>query len=274
MRRIDYTPIDQVIGAPTNPKRHSISLVRRSISRFGYVAPAIVDERTGRLVVGHGRTEALCELRDAGGTPPDGVRQAEDGTWLVPVLRGWSSRSDEEAAAYLVADNRHTELGGWDEQGLHDLLVELGDPELTEIAGFSPSDLDELIESIQGYEDTDSAEGDGGDDRSQDGTALEALSAVTTPDPTFTMGQGDVWWLGEDHVLVCASPFVDHGIWVPLLTDDAILMPYPSTMAPFAQTAPGRRVVMVQPNKYLAAMTATYWERITGRKAKQDRDNT
>lgn len=268
MRRIEYQPIDQLIGAPTNPKRHDVDLVRRSIGRFGYVAPAIVDERTGRLVVGHGRTEALCALRDAGGTPPDGVRQDDTGTWLVPVLRGWSSRSDEEAAAYLVADNRHTELGGWDQQELHDLLTGLEDPDLVDIAGFSATDLDELLTLIN--EDSDQEASDNQEqDYSGDGTALETLSSVTTPDPTFAIGPGDVWWLGDDHVLVCASPFTDHRLWAPLLTEDAIFMPFPSTMAPFAQTAPGRRIILVQPNAYLAALTATRWERITGQKARQ-----
>lgn len=140
-RRIEYEPIDQLIGAPSNPKQHNIDLVRRSIGRFGYVSPAIVDERTGRLVVGHGRTEALLALRDAGEIPPEGVLQNTDGVWLVPVLHGWASRSDEEAAAYLVADNRHTELGGWDNEALSKLLDDIGDPDLVDLTGW---DLDAL----------------------------------------------------------------------------------------------------------------------------------
>jgi ParB-like chromosome segregation protein Spo0J len=148
-RRVEYEPIDQLIGAPSNPRRHRVDIVRRSIARFGYVSPAIVDERTGRLVVGHGRTEALCALRDAGDTPPEGVRQREDGAWLVPVLRGWSSRSDEEAAAYLVADNRHTELGGWDNEALAKLLDDIGDPDLVDLTGWSPDELAELLDSAE-----------------------------------------------------------------------------------------------------------------------------
>jgi len=155
-RQIEYTPIDQLTGAPNNPKQHRTDLVQRSISRFGYVAPAIIDERTGRLVVGHGRTEALLALRDQGDSPPEGVRQADDGTWLVPVLRGWSSRSDEEAAAYLIADNRHTELGGWDNDALAKLLDDIGDPDLVDLTGW---DLEELA----GLLDTDEEMPDEGD---------------------------------------------------------------------------------------------------------------
>ncbi|MEU8356488.1 hypothetical protein AB0C27_10810 [Nonomuraea sp. NPDC048882] len=42
-------------------------------------------------------------------SPPEGVKIGDDGVWLVPILRGWTSRSDAEAEAYLVAANRLTE---------------------------------------------------------------------------------------------------------------------------------------------------------------------
>jgi len=163
-REIEYVPIDQLIGAPSNPKQHRVDLVQRSISRFGYVAPAIVDERTGRLVVGHGRTEALIASRDQGDTPPEGVNLAEDGTWLVPVLRGWSSRSDAEAAAYLVTDNHHTELGGWDNEALAKLLDEIGDPDLVDITGW---DLEELAGLLDNGEEDMPDEGDAGSDHTE-----------------------------------------------------------------------------------------------------------
>lgn len=149
-RRIEYQPLNQLLKAPSNPKKHDVDLVQRSISTFGYVAPAIVDERTGRLVVGHGRTEALQALRASGAQPPDGVRQDPDGDWLVPVIRGWASKDDGEAAAYLVADNRHTELGGWDHDSLAQLLDEIGDPDLVDITGW---DLDELAASLDSVEE-------------------------------------------------------------------------------------------------------------------------
>ena len=34
-----------------------------SISRFGYVEPIILDDRTGRMVAGHGRRETLLKMR-------------------------------------------------------------------------------------------------------------------------------------------------------------------------------------------------------------------
>lgn len=144
-RRLDYQDLDSIEPAPNNPKEHQIDNVRASIDRFGYVAPMIIDDRTGRLVVGHGRLESLKARRDAGETPPEGIQTDDTGRWLAPVIHGWASRSDADAAAYLVLDNRQTELGGWDHQALVDLLDEIGDPDLIELVGWDPSDLEELL---------------------------------------------------------------------------------------------------------------------------------
>ena len=57
------------------------------MGRFGYVAPMILDERTGRLVAGHCRLESLKRAKSAGKAPPKRVR-VENGDWLVPVVRG------------------------------------------------------------------------------------------------------------------------------------------------------------------------------------------
>lgn len=152
-RRLDYQDLDTITPAPNNPKEHQIDSVRASIDRFGYVAPMIIDDRTGRLVVGHGRLESLKARRDAGETPPEGIRIDDTGRWLAPVIHGWASRSDADAAAYLVADNRHTELGGWDHQALADLLEEIGDPDLIELTGWDPADLDELLADTNSTDD-------------------------------------------------------------------------------------------------------------------------
>jgi len=86
-------------------------------------------------------------MRDEGEAPPAGVRLAEDGSWLIPVQRGWASRSDAEAEAYLVADNRLSEVGGWDTTQLAELLADINeiDPTLLEATGYNLTDLDELL---------------------------------------------------------------------------------------------------------------------------------
>lgn len=156
-RNIVYMPLDELVPATHNPKKHRIDLLRSSMDRFGFAAPVLRDERTGRLVVGHGRTETLGAMRDAGQSPPDGVQLHADGRWLVPVVRGWASRSDAEADAYLLADNKHSELGGWDDAGLAEVLTELAgtDFDLAELAGWTPSELEDLLSAADLPEPTD-----------------------------------------------------------------------------------------------------------------------
>lgn len=120
-RRLDYLPLDDVVPAARNPKAHDEVALQDSLDAFGYVEPIVLDERTGRLVAGHGRVEALRQLRARGEDPPEGV----DSQWRVPVLRGWASRDDKHAERYVIASNRVGEVGGWDEPLLRDLLNDL-----------------------------------------------------------------------------------------------------------------------------------------------------
>lgn len=117
---IVYTRARAVATAADNPKRHAATL-GASIDRFGYSEPVILDERTGRLISGHGRLAAVIEREEAGAEPPDGIHPGPDG-WEIPVVRGWASRDDQEAEAALLALNRISERGGWKDQELADLL--------------------------------------------------------------------------------------------------------------------------------------------------------
>src|SRR5208282_3792024 len=102
MLAIEYLPLDELKGAERNPKNHSIGELRRSIDRFGFAEAIVVDGRTGRLVAGHGRVEALRARKGAGEAAPDGV-QLQGGNWLVPVQMGWASK-DDASLAELLAD--------------------------------------------------------------------------------------------------------------------------------------------------------------------------
>lgn len=125
-RAVEYVPLDAVRPADRNPKSHDHASLRASVERFGFVEPMIRDDRTGRLVAGHGRLDELrmARARDSE-NPPQGVTLDADGSWLVPVLIGWSSSDDVEAQAYVLSSNRLVELGGWDESILTDVLVDL-----------------------------------------------------------------------------------------------------------------------------------------------------
>jgi hypothetical protein len=146
-RRLDYMPLDDLPEALRNAKVHDLPQIRRTIARFGYTTPVILDERTGRLVAGHGRRIVLMGMRDDGDTPPNGIELTDDGRWLVPVVRGWTSHSDAEAEALGIADNRLSELGGWEDRLLTEMLEELLDqaPELLAATGYSTDDVDRML---------------------------------------------------------------------------------------------------------------------------------
>lgn len=147
-RRIEYVPLDDVQPAARNPKQHNLPALARSMERFGYVEPIVIDERTGKLVAGHGRVEELQRRRADGDDAPDGVRVMKNGSWRVPVIRGWASNSDAEAEAYLLASNRLSELGGWDDQELLAMLDGM-DQAIRDVTGFDSEALDELVARMQ-----------------------------------------------------------------------------------------------------------------------------
>jgi len=144
--RLDYVRLGDLQRWPKNPKGHDLPELEASMKRFGFTAPLILDETTGRLVAGHGRLETLQALRDAGHPPPRGIQVDDDGHWLVPVVRGVAFPSEAEAAAYVLADNAITMLGGWLEDLLRDQLrtvqEQTGDLAGT---GFKPEHLDALL---------------------------------------------------------------------------------------------------------------------------------
>lgn len=137
LRHLDYLRVKDLVPAERNPKRHDVATIKASMDRFGYTTPAEIDERTAKLVSGHGRVETLLDAEAAGIEPPEGVEARDDG-WYMPVLRGWSSKDDAEAEAYIIAANRIPESGGWD---MPDLSAMLADIENLQGVGFTEIDV-------------------------------------------------------------------------------------------------------------------------------------
>lgn len=92
-------PIDALIPYANNAKKHTTKQLRRiqaSLREFGFVAPVIVDEENN-IVAGHGRVEAA---------------RAEGMTQVPCVLAG--SLTQAQRKAYILADNRLSEMAEWD----------------------------------------------------------------------------------------------------------------------------------------------------------------
>lgn len=142
-RWLDWVPIDEVQFAERNPKQHDLVGIGASFDEHGVVEVPALDERTGRLVAGHGRIERMRQARAEGQSPPDGVVVGDDGVWRAGILRGWRSHSDAQAASYLVGSNQLTTKGGWDEAALAPYLreIEAADASLLAATGFSTHDV-------------------------------------------------------------------------------------------------------------------------------------
>ncbi len=148
-RWLEYVALDDLKPDPRNPKDHDIDELRASMGRFGYTEPIMDDLRTGLLVAGHGRREILIADRDEGREPPEGVTIV-NGVWFVPVNKGWASKDDDEAGAYLIASNRLTMLGGWKPDPLVSLLeVVARTPLGLQGIGYDQPGLDDLIASLR-----------------------------------------------------------------------------------------------------------------------------
>lgn len=197
-RTLAYMRLDELVPARRNPKNHSLDQLRASLRRWGYTEPILLDERTGRLVAGHGRMEALAAAQAAGIDPPEGIDVDDQGRWTLPVVRGWASENDAEAEAYLVASNRLTEAGGWEAAGLADLLTDLGSvPDGLLGTGYTNDDLGSLLESLGRTVEVSPHERTiGGPDDEDDRPPLVPENPVTK--------RGDLWVIG-DHRLLCGD---------------------------------------------------------------------
>lgn len=141
--RVEYVALSEIQRWPRNPKLHAEPDLDASLERFGFINPLILDEKTGKLVAGHGRLEALLRRRDAGKPPPERIA-TKGKEWMVPVVRGVTFKDAAEAEAYLLADNRLTEAGAWDDDALAKMLGRLSEADALAGTGYTPGDVEDL----------------------------------------------------------------------------------------------------------------------------------
>lgn len=143
MTSVKYKAVSRLKKASNNPKLHDLEAIKMSLRRWGFVLPLVEDEATGTLVAGHGRLEAIQQMYEAGEDAPKRVRE-QGAEWFVPVLSGVAFRTAEEAEAYLLADNRLVELGGWKTEELVEMVRDLQDRGVPTI-GWAPDDMQKLL---------------------------------------------------------------------------------------------------------------------------------
>jgi DNA modification methylase len=173
--RIEHRLIADLMLDPQNPRCHSRKQVRqiaRSIETFGFNVPVLVDG-AGKVIAGHGRLLACQEL----------------GWDEIPTI-ALAHLTEAQAKAFMIADNRLTEIATWDDrllaEQLRDLSIENLDFDL-EVIGFDMGEIDLRIEGLE----PEAAEADAADEIPE---PLEEV--VTRP--------GEIWQLGT-HRLLCGN---------------------------------------------------------------------
>jgi DNA modification methylase len=174
VNRIELWPVDRLVPYERNARTHSASQVAQiaaSIVEFGFNAPILVDSNAG-IIAGHGRLMAARKL----------------GLAEVPVIV-LDHLSETQKRAYIIADNKLTELGGWDSEALSLELKDLQEAEFDlDLLGFS----DREIEALVGEAPLEPTAGDDSED--------ELPEAPAEP----VTRSGDVWVIGR-HRLLCGD---------------------------------------------------------------------
>ncbi|MGD0274803.1 MAG: DNA methyltransferase [Syntrophales bacterium] len=171
---VTFLPIEQLHASADNPRSHKDSQIKalvKSIQAFGFNFPIATDAQ-GNVLAGHARLEAAQKL----------------GMQKVPVIC-LDHLSAEQAKAFMIADNRLSEMSSWNDQLLTVQLKELSAVNLDfdlEATGFSIAEIDLRIEGADG------------DSNSTDDEFLPS------PDGPVVTQLGDLWLLGS-HRLFCGN---------------------------------------------------------------------
>jgi DNA modification methylase len=185
---ITFRPIAELSLSAGNPRAHSprqIRQIARSIEAFGFNVPVLIDSNLN-VIAGHGRILACRQL----------------GMSEVPTIR-LEHLTEEQARAFMIADNRLTENSTWDDRLLAEELHDLSALDLDfslEATGFEMGEIDLRIEGLANESDAND----------------EAANAIpeTQVGPPVSRA-GDLWLLGE-HRVICVSA-LDTNAYVELM---------------------------------------------------------
>lgn len=219
-----------------NARTHSDSQVKQlaaSIQEWGWTIPILIDEKNG-IIAGHGRVMA-AELLGFDEVP-------------AMVAKGWTKA---QKAAYVLADNKLTLNGSWDDDMLRVELTELNSGGFDMgLIGFDDEELADLVGEDEGQE------------HSSEGKDL-ALVNLNIADPKNKVQVGDVWAVGH-HTLICASVIHGWELWSDFLVDGVSFAPFPGPFVPCSEKAAEHTLLMVQPDAYVAGHILDRYQEVYG----------
>ena len=168
---IKKVKLSEIQTADKTPKDHDVGAIYQSMKRFGFVAFPLINSVTNKLLAGHGRLKTLHMIKSEGEFVPANIELDDDGEWLVPCLFSATIEDEAEAQAYLLADNRLVEIGGYNTMDLLDSLQEV----IKETGSLDGTgwDLDSIEDIIADMERTSFEVREYGDNSVEDETSVQ-----------------------------------------------------------------------------------------------------
>ena len=127
---VEQTALDALLPHPMNPRKGNVDKIVESIKVNGFYGVIVAQKSTKYILAGNHRWQAARHLDLAS----------------VPVM--WIDCTDAEAKRIMLADNRMSDLAGYNQDSLQDLLrsvVSDGDLRGT---GFDMKDIQTLIDDV------------------------------------------------------------------------------------------------------------------------------
>jgi hypothetical protein len=134
--------IHKVQPHPKNPNKHPAAQIERLAKLIDYQGqrhPIIISKRSGFVVVGHGRLEAMWKLG-----------------WKQVAVDYQDFESEAQEYAFVVSDNAISEWGELDRLMITDKLTELG-PEFTNLELLGMKNIESLKDVFLETPPTESA---------------------------------------------------------------------------------------------------------------------
>lgn len=130
INNIEMLEINQLKRYENNSKLHpekQLKLLAESIKEFGFISPCLIDN-DNNIIAGHGRAQAAQII----------------GMDKIPCVRV-EGLTEDQKKAYVIADNRLTELGGWNKDlvAAELSLLDINNFNV-DVTGFKIDDIKEL----------------------------------------------------------------------------------------------------------------------------------
>lgn len=184
---VKYVAVESLGEYINNTKIHprqQIKQIRKSIEKFDFINPILIDEKN-EIIAGHGRLRAAIDA---------GMKE-------VPVIQ-IDHLTEAQKKAYRIADNKLTENGEWNFELLQVEFksIETLDPDIKlDITGFAIEEIDNVFKVNE--KETDS----------------KADIIPYIDEHEIISAEGDIWLLGK-HKIICGNA-LDEKVYKTLFED-------------------------------------------------------